>query len=61
MSDEGKYDFTVSNIFIMIERMLLLVAFVISIFLFDRGDIQSPHTLLPPKSSTSSTGQNKKQ
>jgi hypothetical protein len=57
MSSDSKYDFAVSNIFIMIERMLLLVAFVTSIFLFDRGDIQSPLALLPSKSST---GSNKK-
>jgi hypothetical protein len=41
-----KYDFSTSNIFIMIGRMLLLLGFVLSILLFDRGDILSPHALL---------------
>ena len=41
-----KYDFSYSNIFIMIGRMLLLLGFVLSILLFDRGNILSPHALL---------------
>jgi len=46
-----KYDFSYSNIFVMIGRMLLLLGFVLSILLFDRGNILSPHALL-----SSSTG-----
>lgn len=42
----GRYDFSYSNIFIMIGRMLLLLGVVLSILLFDRGDILSPHALL---------------
>jgi len=41
-----KYDFSYSNIFIMIGRMLLLLGVVLSILLFDRGNILSPHALL---------------
>lgn len=47
-----KYDFSYSNIFVMIGRMLLLLGIVISILLFDRGNILSPHALL-----SSPTGQ----
>lgn len=50
----GRYDFSYSNIFIMIGRMLLLLGVVISILIFDRGNILSPHTLL--SNSTGPTG-----
>jgi hypothetical protein len=42
----GRYDFSYSNIFIMIGRMLLLLGIVVSILLFDRGNVLSPHALL---------------
>jgi len=41
-----KYDFSYSNIFVMIGRMVILLGIVISILLFDRGNILSPHALL---------------
>jgi hypothetical protein len=42
----GRYDFSYSNIFIMIGRMLLILGVVLWILLFDRGNILSPHALL---------------
>ena len=47
-----KYDFSYSNIFIMIGRMLLLLGVVLSILLFDRGNILSPHKLLSSPTGT---------
>jgi hypothetical protein len=41
-----KYDFSYSNIFVMIGRMLIIVGIVLSILLFDRGNILSPRALL---------------
>ena len=41
-----KYDFSYSTIFVMIGRMLIILGIVISILLFDRGNILSPHALL---------------
>ena len=55
-----KYDFSYSNIFIMIGRMLLLLGFVLSILLFDRGDILSPHALLSSPTSPTVDTINKK-
>ena len=49
-----KYDFSYSNIFVMIGRMVILLGIVISILLFDRGNILSPHALL--SSATGPTG-----
>jgi hypothetical protein len=49
----SNYDFSYSNIFIMLGRMLLLLGVLISILIFDRGNILSPHALL--SESTGST------
>lgn len=57
----GRYDFSYSNIFVMIGRMLLLLGVVLSILLFDRGDILSPHALLSSSTSPTVATINKKE
>jgi hypothetical protein len=56
-----KYDFSYSNIFIMIGRMLLLLGFVLSILLFDRGNILSPYALLSTSTGPTAPTINKKE